>query len=1096
MRMRKLLLFMSFGLAFNLPSQLYSQKKPLTTYRVHAHNDQEQQYPFQTAWTEQVGSMEADIYLVNGKILVGQGNKKDLDSARTLSSLYLNPLEEYLHLFHGHPYPGNTEKLQLVFDIKSEAVPTLNALVLLLKDHTLLTSDPELKILITGNRPSPTAFRNYPDFILFEGRSTEKFTPDQWKRIGQIGDDFSSYSKWNGMEMISKADRDTLSALVSRAHARNKPIRFWAIPDTPPSWETQDSLGIDLINSDKIEEITDHIRKGSPEAGIMPYDRSFRSGGTVIRYGDPKVENHALDICISRSGQLAFVEDRYGVSALDIKGKKILKSWSFRSDPRFKDLMSTYSGITTLFDKGREWIIWGAAAQDGHTSGIMVAAWDSGFSNISIIPVKENDDATNAIVNQICTSEEEGAPVLYAVINGNDEVRKYSWADRNLIWKTTTGVAPYGICLQKGKLYVTDWAGEQVTDTTQEFAGVPWGKTYTDPITGAVAGGNVLVLDAVTGRHLDSIKTGLHPNAIVASPNSDHIYVACGSSDEVYVIDSRNNIVAEIIPTGAFHEWSKLQGSTPNALALAHEGATLIVANGLDNALDFITLGEKASLNGKGASKILGHYPTEAYPGGIALADKDVLVTNLESRGAEVFDPVRHASQIHRQIASISIIPYPDSKQLDSVSKDVFRYNMTERIIASSLPPRKNAKPVPLPERTGEPSVFKHVIYIIKENKTYDQVYGDLEKGEGDSSLCVFGKNVTPNLHALAARYGIMDHYFASGKSSAEGHQWTDAGMVSDYVEKNVRAWFRSYPHRQEDALVYNKSGFIWNHALDHGLRVKVYGEACKTIYDDRKGWKELYAFRESGQIPNWHNVTTIARLRPIISPDYPDCDNLSFSDQQRADIFIRDWNSFEKEGNLPELLVLSLPADHSAGTSPVFPVPESMVADNDLAVGRIVDKITHSRYWDSTIIFITQDDSQSGWDHISPFRTLGLVISPFSKGGLIKERYSQVSMLRSLELILGLPPMNLMDGTARPMYECFSKLPKPNRYDMIPNQVKLGKLNVPISRLEGKARKMALLSNEIFEEVDAAPDDLLNQILWSYFRGEENYPGTGSVLK
>jgi hypothetical protein len=390
----------------------------------------------------------------------------------------------------------------------------------------------------------------------------------------------------------------------------------------------------------------------------------------------------------------------------------------------------------------------------------------------------------------------------------------------------------------------------------------------------------------------------------------------------------------------------------------------------------------------------------------------------------------------------------------------------------------------------GEPSVFKHIIYIIKENKTYDQVFGDLPKGRNDSSLTVFGEKVTPNMHALAKQFGWMDDFYASGKSSAEGHQWTDAGMVSDYVEKMVRAWFRSYPHRQEDALVYNKNGFIWNQALDHGKTVKIYGEACETIYDKKRNWSKLYTDYKNGIKPDWQNTSTIARIRPIISSTYPDCDNIDFTDQQRADIFIADWKKYEVNNDLPNLLVLSLPNDHSAGTSPGFPTPDAMVADNDLAVGRIMEIVSHSKFWDSTAIFITEDDSQGGWDHISSYRTVGLVISPYSNGKLIGTNYNQTSMLRTIEQILGLPPMNIIDASARLMTDCFQNEKNNKKYTAQLNNIPLDQMNPDANTLSGKAKKFALQSQyEVFKEVDGGEDDKMNRILWFYAKGNTTYP-------
>jgi phospholipase C len=410
------------------------------------------------------------------------------------------------------------------------------------------------------------------------------------------------------------------------------------------------------------------------------------------------------------------------------------------------------------------------------------------------------------------------------------------------------------------------------------------------------------------------------------------------------------------------------------------------------------------------------------------------------------------------------------------------------------LPARTNELPKPVPERIGEPSIFKHVIYIIKENKTYDQVFGDIKQGRGDANLCVFGDSVTPNQHKLANTFGLLDNYYASGKSSAEGHQWTDAAMVSDYVEKNVRAWFRSYPHRQEDALVYNKNGFIWNNALDHGKTVKVYGEACTTHFNEKQKWLDIYTDYISGKPLNFSNTTTIARLRPIISPNYPDCDNLIFTDQIRASIFIEDLKKFETADSLPNLMVLSLPNDHTAGTSPNFPTPNAMVADNDLALGRIMEAITHSKFWDSTVVFVTEDDSQGGWDHISPYRTTGLVMSAYTNNNPIHTNYNQTSIVRTIEQILGIPPMNVIDATASPMFDCFSNTKTLIQYNYLPNIIPLNQMNKPLASLKGRALYYAKKSaNEVFKEVDGGEDDTMNKIIWFNEKGSLPYPTTNT---
>jgi hypothetical protein len=289
---------------------------------------------------------------------------------------------------------------------------------------------------------------------------------------------------------------------------------------------------------------------------------------------------------------------------------------------------------------------------------------------------------------------------------------------------------------------------------------------------------------------------------------------------------------------------------------------------------------------------------------------------------------------------------------------------------------------------------------------------------------------------------------------------------------------------------VYNQAGFIWNQALDHGKTVRVFGEACETKYNRSLKWADLYKNYQEGKAPNWINQSTIARLLPIISPTYPDCDNISFSDQQRADIFIQEWKQYEQNNNMPNLMVVSLPNDHTSGTSPDFPTPNAMVADNDLAVGRIIEMISKSKYYDSTVVFITQDDSQSGWDHISAYRTVGLAISPYSSGKLVSTNYNQVSMLRTIEQILGIPPMNIMDATARTMTDCFQLQKNSKPYIALSNNIPLNQMNKGFNVLNGKAKKYAKQSQQAaFKEVDGGDDDAMNRILWFYAKGSEKYP-------
>lgn len=835
---------------------------------------------------------------------------------------------------------------------------------------------------------------------------------------------------------------------------------------------------------------------------VMPYNRLIQSAGKVITYGDSSVENHALDLCMLPDKKHIAIEDRYGIAVVDIKTNSIIARWNFGKDPEWKNFNSTYSGITSFVFNNKTFIAWGASEGEKAQSAIIIAAWDGkGINEVTGIPISKISPADKALPNQVVANTEDGILYLYAALNGNNQLVKIKFDDYSIAWSAPTGVAPYGLCIIGNKAYVTNWASPLVTDATRESAGTPWGSAYTDPITGATKQGTLSIIDITNGKLLNEITLGLHPSAIIKSNDNRFLYITNGNSDYISVVDVSKEKVVDSIETGLFSKQYRYFGSSPDALMIDSSGSTLYVANGMDNSVAVIQLGSNVSSKGIGNTKIDGYIPTEAYPSGIALINHHLYITNLEAKGARVLFPSREfkdaegkaisAFSIHKELASLSIIPVPDENQLNSYTAEVKKLNLFYRTALSTGAPRKNILPKPLPERIGEPSLFKHVVYIIKENKTYDQVFGDITQGRGDKNLCIYGEKITPNQHKLANDFCLLDNYYASGKSSAEGHQWTDAAMVSDYIERNVRAWFRSYPHRQEDALVYNKNGFIWNNALDHGKHVRIYGEACLTHYDTKMRWLDIYNKYLNHEPLNLLNTSTIARIRPIISPDYPDCDNINLTDQIRADIFINDWKKFENDNNLPELLVLSLPNDHTAGTSESFPTPRAMVADNDLALGRIIETITHSRFWDSTVVFVTEDDSQSGWDHISSYRTTCQVISPYSNTGKpIHTNYNQTSMVRTIEQILGIPPMNVIDATALPMFDCFGNKKQPYNYQLIANNIPLNEMNKPVAQLKGKAKYYAKLSaNKAFKEVDGGDDNMMNRILWFDAKGEEKYP-------
>jgi YVTN family beta-propeller protein len=780
-----------------------------------------------------------------------------------------------------------------------------------------------------------------------------------------------------------------------------------------------------------------------------------------------------------------------GLAFLDVQNNKLLFHLDY--DGTYKGLMSTYSGIKILEEEKAIHIFWGASLPDqGKNSFILEAIWDGKKATISnSIPFDGIAPSPMALPNDIAITHEAGENYLYVVLNGNNQLVKLRLRDKHIIWTASTGMAPFGIALTSSKAYVTNWAGAVPTDPSKETAGIPHANVYIDPKTGATSSGTVSVIDRQTGKNEGEIETGLHPNAIIVSKGQEFAYVANGNSDNVSVINTANNKVAETISVSLRNEEDFLIGDSPNALAIDNSGSTLYVSNGMDNAVAVIKLGAASSLTGKGKSFIDGFIPTEAYPAGLVLTEDKLYVSNLEGEGVKVANNKRFG--IHLQEATVSIIPLPNKELLRTYTSRVEAANMLFRTRLTKLLPRKGIAPKPVPERIGEPSLFKHVVYIIKENKTYDQVLGDMREGNGMESLCVYGNKITPNEHKIAKDFLLLDNFYVSGKSSAEGHSWADAAIVTDYVEKNVRAWFRSYPHVLADALVYSKNGFIWNNALDHGKTVRIYGEACEPTWKGKLTWPDIYKFYTEQKKFEFTNTTTISRVRPVMSVNYPCYDGVTITDQLRADAFIKELKEFESQpgDQWPQLMIVALPADHSAGAREGFPTPRAMVADNDLALGRMIDAISKSRFWNSTALFVTEDDSQSGWDHVSAYRTTGFVISPYSRlGKTIHTNYNQTCMIRTIEQILGIPPMNVIDATALPMFDCFSSNLDKTPYTFLKNTIPLDEMNKSASVLKGKAKQYAIYSaSSQFDHVDGGNDDLLNRILWFASMGNKPYP-------
>ncbi|MGA2407248.1 MAG: bifunctional YncE family protein/alkaline phosphatase family protein [Bacteroidales bacterium] len=848
--------------------------------------------------------------------------------------------------------------------------------------------------------------------------------------------------------------------------------------------------------------------ENNPGKILLPYNRMIQPAGLQVYFGDKSLENHCLDAALSPDGKWLAVEERYSIVFVSTSDNKVKYVLANNDHPNLKGGMNTYSGIIWHTGNVGPEVYWSTIGKNKR-SFVVSAKWNGIKAEFNrMLEYKAAPKTDMALPNEILITKESLKEYLYVVLNGNNKVIKQELISGDTIWVAEPGVAPYGLTMASGKLYVTNWAGRSPEADDKEVAGVPWGLARVDNKTagGSTREGSVAVIDPASGKIIKEMIVGLHPNEITSDKNGKFVYVTNSNSDNVTVINTSENEISETINVRLQPATNPFFGDSPDGLCLSLNGKLLYVANGMDNAIAVIELGKNSAVKGsKAESVVAGFIPTGAYPSAISILNSQYLyVCNLEAEGVRLGLPDKNTTNLvynsHKMLASISVIPVPGTKDLKAYTDTVIAVNNLSRAIIAREKPRDSVQPKPVPDRIGEPSVFKHVVYIIKENRTYDQVLGDMKQGNGDPGLCIYGSEITPNTHKLSEEFILLDNFHVSGKCSAEGHQWTDASIVTDYIEKNMRAWFRSYAHVQTDALVYAPTGFIWDNATNHGKSARIFGEASVPILDKNLKWADIYKKYMNGEKVEFTNYTTIEPVKKILSQTYPSYGNHEFSDVMRADAFIKELNDYDAMAGdqLPELMVVALPNDHTAGIRPGSPTPRAMVADNDLALGRIVEAFSKSRFWENTVIFVVEDDSQGGWDHVSAYRTVSLVISPYSRLRNVNHTfYTQPSMVRTIEQILGLPPMNIQDAIANTMNDCFTGKPDNTPYIAMPNNVPIDEMIPPLTLLTGKTlhyAKKSMLPE--FDGVDSGDDDLLNRILWFAAKGNTAYPAKFSGIE
>lgn len=687
--------------------------------------------------------------------------------------------------------------------------------------------------------------------------------------------------------------------------------------------------------------------------------------------------------------------------------------------------------------------------------------------------------------------------------------------------------APTSVLVDGHFAYVSNQGGRKATsgDTTDNSSGT---DMVINPKTGATSTGTVSVVDLTTDKVIKNISVGVQPERMAQS--GQYIFVPNTNSDTVSVIDTKTNDVVQTFDIKPYPDAKK--GSAPNAVKLID--GKLMVSLGRDNAI--------AVYNWKSPQQtpeLQGLLPTAWFPVDMAVdsnnkrfivANADGIGSRAATRDLTIQGITVHGHQSYAQKGSLSMIPFPTASDLEKGTHEVYKDNNWYGLKHLNAKPRKHVKPVPMPQRVGEPSKIKHVFYIIKENRTYDQVLGDLGKGNGAPALTQFPKKVTPNFHKLADTFPLLDNTYTSGIQSASGHQWVMSGTNSDYEDKETdTANVRSYPGGAGDPMAYAPTGHLWDLARKHHVSVENFGEDNNKFTGPEPfgNWTDWYndykilAGKKKGKlhvpIGDYKASSDIPTLGPITYKPYPKFDT-SIPYQYRYEIFKREFEKHVKNHDLPQLTTMWVMCDHTAGNATGHPTPQAMVADNDLAVGKIVDLISHSPYWKNSAIFITEDDSQNGLDHVDGHREPAYVISPWVKRGITDSHYwTVINMVRSIEQILGLPAMNQNDAAAQPMSELFTKHPDFKPYNYIPNQIPLDTLNgQPGSNTAALAdtkhvtpqakhlvKKWTEWSNKNMDKLSgehAEPDDvnanMLNHAIWYETKGfDKPYPGDKKVL-
>lgn len=651
-----------------------------------------------------------------------------------------------------------------------------------------------------------------------------------------------------------------------------------------------------------------------------------------------------------------------------------------------------------------------------------------------------------------------------------------SWPDNKVC---TTGIAInrsntrlYTVTKEDSALYVVDLKTNKVIKRVALPAEAyscflsPDDKSLYISIWG---GEKVTVYNTATGNITRNITTGSHPNELLLNRKGIYLFVANANDNSVSIINTLTDKTIETVSTSLYP--TRLTGSTTNGLALSPDEKTLYIANADNNCLAVFDVSKP------GSSQSKGFIPVGWYPTNVKTLGNKILVSNgkgfTSMANPQGPQPVKKADNSGYQKGAqnskeqyigglfkgtLSFIKTPTAEQLKIYTKQVYAntpFNTKKTVLADGEVGN------PIPRKLGEKSPIKHVFYIIKENRTYDQVLGDMPQGNGDTSLCIFGWHVTPNHHAIASEFVLLDNFYVDAEVSADGHNWSTAAYATDFIEKT---WPTSYGGRggNYDSEGTRRAGdprdgYIWDYCKRAGVSYRTYGEFA----DDYKP-----------------NIKSLQGHYCVASPSF----DLNIKDVTREAIWEHDFDSLLNINAVPQLNTVRISNDHTSGQHKGAYSPFAAVGDNDLAIGKFIEHLSKSKIWKESVVFILEDDAQNGPDHIDAHRSPVFVAGGYVKRGtVLHEMYSTSGVLRTIELILGLPPMSQYDAAAMPLYECFSNKPDTTPYLAKPAQVDLEQRNIADNESSRKSQFFNLAKE------DKVPDLELNEVIWKFVKGENS---------